>query len=223
MKNTKMKNKKIAAAMLTAGVMMAMASGSVLADNEDLVGIVTENGYENTYFGVQCVLPSDYTIDCRSAIQPADPQDNITQSNSDDTIQMLANSAILGDATVFSATAPNEIDNMVITVAAPGIGYETWDSEEAVAFGTIDSVKENLEGLNADDLAVENIEVDVTQVDFLGEKHSGLEYSCTMNGTPVYGKGVIMISDDSKFAFFLETVALDQSTISDMLGYFTTL
>lgn len=218
-----MKNTKMAAAMLIAGVMMAMVSGNVLADNEDLVGIVTENGYENEYFGVKCELPSDYTIDCRSSIQPVDPQDNITQSNSDATIQMLANSAILGDATVFSATAPNEVDNMVITVATPGVGYDTWDSEEAVAFGTIDSVKENLEELNADDLAVENIEVDVTQVDFLGEKHSGLEYNCTMNGTPVYGKGVILISEDSKFAFFLETVALDQSTISDMFDYFTIL
>ncbi len=218
-----MKKTKIIAGMLAAGVMMGMASGNVLADDKELVGIVTENGYENEYFGVKCALPSDYTIECRSVIQPADPQDNITQSNSDSTIETLKNSVDLGDATVFFATAPNEVDNIVISVACPGIGYETWDSEETVAFGTIDSVKENLEGLNTDSLAVENIEVDVTQVDFLGEKHSGLEYSCTVNGTPIYGKGVILISEDSKYAFFLETVALDQSTISDMMNYFTQL
>lgn len=219
-----MKNVKVAAVMLTAGVMMAMASGRVLADDRDLVGVLTGDGYENEYFGVKCALSWDYTIQCRSALQPEDPLDIINESNSDATIDLLKSEIDLGNATVFTATASNEVDNMVISIASPGIGYETWDSEEAVAFGSIDSVRENLENTGVEqDLDVANIEVDVTQVDFIGEKHSGLEYSCTVNGIPVYGKSVILISDDSQYVFFLETLALDQATISDMLSSFTKL
>ena len=219
-----MKNAKAIASTLTAVVIMAVASGNVLADDRELVGVLTGDGYENEYFGVKCALSSEYTIQCRSVIQPEDPLEIINASNSDSTIDLLKSEIDLNDATVFTAIASNEVDNMVVTVASPGFGYDTWDSEETVAFGTIDSVKEDLENTGMEqDIDVENISVDVAQVDFIGEKHSGLEYSCTINGTPVYGKGVILISDDSKYAFFLQTVALDQGTVAEMLNSFVKL
>lgn len=221
-----MKNTKMVTAMLTAGVMMAMVSGDVLADSEadrNVVGIVTENGYENERFGLKCTLPSDYTIDCRSAVQPADPQEMLDASNSDETIDLLATQVALGSATVFSASAANETDNMVITIEFPGAGYDEWDSEEVVAEGSMDSVRENMKNAGTEDVTVDNIDVELAQINFMGEEHTGLEYSCTMNDIPFYGKTIFLISDNSKFAFVLDMLAMDDATIAEMLNSFTKL
>lgn len=219
--------KKTLAVILAAGMLAACVSGNVLAEESEnyaIFGLLTENGYENSYFGFGCEVPSEYVFSTRSILVPTNVQERaevVADSNSEDTLSWLKSQFGLGYVEVFSATM--DADSMIVGLQAPGFGFDVWEDAETVVDGSIDQTYENLMSVNSEEITVADLKVEKAQIEFMGETEWGIEYTCTLNGIPCYGKSVFMVSDDQKYLITVEVTSLDEQQAGNMLGYFRKL
>lgn len=219
--------KRIVAMILAAGILTAAVPACALAAEaaalEDYapLGLLTESGYENTYFGFRCEAPSEYTLDSRGIFIASEAQDRAAvaeASNSESALSLLKSQLMFGYVTVFSAAS--DADCIAVGVQSPGIGYDKWEEEENVVDNSIGQTYENLESAGTEDVAIADIRIEKTQFTVMDELHWGMTYSCTMNGVPYYGNSVFMISEDNQYLITFEVTSFDAQKADVMLGYF---
>lgn len=221
-----MRVKKAVAMILAAGMLAAALPAGAMAAKRDqdtdraVLGILTENGYENSYAGFRCTLPQGYVVDNRSAFQAVGEQtiaSVIEDSNSEGTLSMLAASFPFGgSATAFSAGS--ETDTITIYVETFGIGYDHWEDEETIADNSLTTTFDNLEAQGTAESPVIDIHVNKVQTNFMGQDEWGIEYSCVFGGVDVFGRGIYKVCGD--YLITVDLVSTDYWQLDTLAGYF---
>lgn len=220
--------KRIFAMILAAGILTtavsAYAPAAEAADSKDYapLGLLTESGYENTYFGFRCEVPSEYMPDSRGVLIASDAQDRAAvaeASNSESALSLLNSQMTFGGATVFLAST-DAGDCVVVDIESTGLVYDGWEDAETIADNSVDKAYENLASMGSEDVIIADIQIEKTQFTVMDELYWGLTYSCTMNGVPYYGNGVFMVSEDNQYLITLQTASFDAQQADVILGYF---
>lgn len=209
--------------ILVAGIMvLCIAMPAFAAEDYSMLGIYTNNGYENEYFNYQLNLPSgNWTLESRSFFVPVG-SDVVTEANKESTLSSLKTTLDLSAATGFEANS--DTDYVSITIESPGFLNDSWADEKTIAENTYTSVIEELESANSEDLSVTQIETQVDYLDnFIDGRHYCVGFKCLLNGVPYYGVQIYVRSRDAKYLSVIDIESLNPENVEMIANAFTKL
>ncbi len=190
-----------------------------------LVGVYTENGYENEYFGFKIDLDDTYTLQTRgSATGSTDASEIVDDSNSDEVVQTAMDDVdnVYSTGANYAFCANDGTHFILVRIKSPAgggnVGYDVWADEESIVKASLSEL-ENIVSTTATQLGAEasNIESDYSECEIFGEKHYMCTASADMSGTDYSLTNVIVRSDDGKYEATIVIETLGDRNYQDVI------
>lgn len=190
-----------------------------------LVGVYTENGYENSFFGFKINLDDSYTLQTRgSATGSTDASEIVEDSNSDETIQTAMDDvdSMFSTGTNYAFCANDGTHYILVRIKSPkgggNVGYSVWADEETIVKSSLSEL-ENIVSTTATQLGAEasNIESDYSECEIFGEQHYKCTATADMSGKDYSLTNVIIRSDDGKYEATIVIETLGDTNYQDVI------
>jgi len=140
------------------------SEGQEATVSEDVVGVLSEGGYTNEFFGVQYEAPEGWYVYAREEV--AELMGIVSSSIDDDSIKEMYESDgyIMDLYAVNVAQSTQTYDNVNITIQDIGKIYGLIYNEKQIAEASLESVKQSLEAQGVTDIVTE-----LGEMDFMGK------------------------------------------------------
>ena len=193
--------------------------------DSSLVGVYTENGYENEYFGFKINLDDTYTLQTRgSATGSTDASEIVDDSNSDEVVQTAMDDVdnVYATGADYAFCANDGTHFILVRIKSPAgggnVGYDVWADEESIVKASLSEL-ENIVSTTATQLGAEasNIESDYSECEIFGEKHYMCTAAADMSGTDYSLTNVIVRSDDGKYEATIVIETLGDRNYQDVI------
>lgn len=191
-------------------------SDSSAASDTDTIEAGTSQGgvYTNEYFQFQFTTTGSWTLYDEDQLKQVNQAAFGNQENLD-VAEALKKGNLYMDAFAVNESE-TAMENVGVTIANIGVIYSASYDAEEILESSQDSGEQSLEDQGAADITS-----DLTTTEFLGEDIPCLDYSCTLSGTKVYQK-IIVVERGGYFAMITATSG-GTDTTQDILDMFTGL
>ena len=193
--------------------------------DSSLVGLYTENGYQNEYFGFQVTLDENYTIYTRgSATSVSDISEVVDDSNSDEAISTAM--ANVDDVTAANSSydfyANDGTHFIQIRIKSPkgggNIGYDTWADEESIVTAGCKDLEDVVKTTASQaGLTVDDVETDYSECEIFGEKHYMAIAKTQLQDQDYVLVNVVVRSADGKYEATIVIETLGDANYQDII------
>jgi len=170
------------------------------------LGSLDGSTYQNETIGISCTLPDGWYIYNQTDLAALN---NFVSQQFDNAA--ITSAIESGQAAVIFCASQPEIYSSVTIAAEKNkvLGF----SEEAIINYTIPPLKAQLE-----QMGLKNIDCDIVEVEFAGQKHKAIEVTSDASGTPFYETIFSLPCGD--FIYSVSVSSTQKTTITDMLDLF---
>ncbi len=193
--------------------------------DSSLVGLYTENGYQNEYFGFQLTLDENYTIYTRgSATSVSDISEVVDDSNSEEAISTAMENVdnVLASNTSYDFYANDGTHFIQIRIKSPkgggNIGYDTWADEKSIVEAGCKDLEDSVKTTASQaGITVDDVETDYSECEIFGEKHYMAIAKTKLQDQDYVLVNVVVRSADGKYAATIVIETLGDANYQDVI------